>query len=174
MMIKKIAAFLSAAALTVAASGVLYADADGALFSDCDSAKILVDKYMTNVMRAYSGDDDVSFRNIVREGCDFWYYNNDNKEMICRAIQSEGSAEIAEYSVEYDSVKYSDRKYTVETQVTQKIKYKNSPETVSVTCPHTFIIEKCGHYLYITNDISDGSDKLIVPTRVLTPDEPSI
>lgn len=174
MMMKKIAAFFSAAALTVAASGVLYADADGALFSDCDSAKVLVDKYMTAVMHAYLGDDNVSFRNIVREGCDFWYYNKDNTDMICRAIQNEGSAEIAEYSVDFDSVKYFDRKYTVEAEITQKIKYKNSPDTVSITCPHTFIIEKCGHYLYITNDISDGSDKLLVPAGALTPDEPSM
>ena len=160
-MIRKIATFLSVAAMVTAASGMLYADACGAFTRNNEAAKNLVNKYMASVMRSYCGDEDVSFRGIVKEGCDFWYYNDYNNALICKMSQQEGSAKDTEYSVKFNSVKYSDHSYTVNVTVSQEITYDSS--TITSVCSHTFIIEQNGSSLYITDDISDGSDKLLLP-----------
>lgn len=164
-MIKKIITLVSAAAVIAAAGGVAYADASGVFLKDTDAAKLLVNKYMDSVMRSYCGEPDVSFRGIVKEGCDFWYYNDYNNDLICEMSVNSGTAELADYDVTFDSVKYSDRRYIIEAKIDQQIKYKNSDETIETSCLHTFIVEQNGRYMYITNDVSDGTDKLLAPTE---------
>ena len=164
-MIKKVITFLSAAALVSTASGYLYADACGEFSRDNEAAQALVNKYMSSVMRSYEGDEDVSFRGIVKEGCDFWYYNDYNNDLICEMSKSEGTAESADFSINVDSVSYSDHCYTIKAEITQEIKYKDSPKAVKSSCAHTFTIEQSGRFMYITNDISDGTDKLLAPAE---------
>ena len=166
-MVKKFLTLLSAAALAAAAGGVAYADAAGVFLKDTDAAKCLVNKYMDSVMRSYRGDEDVSFRGIVKEGCDFWYYNDYHNDLIADMSRNEGNAELASYSVDFCSVTYSDRVYTIDTTITQQIKYKDCAETFLTTCDHIFTIEQNGRYMYITNDECNGTDKLLAPVETI-------
>ncbi len=161
-MVRKIITLISAAAVLTAAGGVVYADSCGVFLKDNESAKALVNKYMSSVMRSYSGEENVSFKGIVKEGCDFWYYNDYNNNVICETSQNAGTAETADYAITFDSVKYSGRKYTIEAEVIQQVKYKDMDETINSASTHTFIIEQTGRGMYITDDIRKGTDRLLL------------
>ncbi len=164
-MIKKVVTLACAGVVLAAAGGVAYADASGIFLKDTDAAKLLVNKYMESVMRSYRGEENVSFRGIVREGCDFWYYNDYNNDLIYNVSVNGGNAEKADYYVTFGSIDYSDRVYTVEARIDQQVKFKNCDETLESSCLHTFIIEQNGRNMYITNDISDGTDKILAPAE---------
>ena len=115
-------------------------------------------------MRSYSGEENVSFRGIVKEGCDFWYYNDYNIDLISDLSLSEGTAQTADYGITFGSVQYSDHVYTINARITQQVKYADYPEVIETTCDHVFTVEQNGRYMYITNDDCDGTDKLLAPS----------
>ena len=164
-MFKKVVTLACTAAVIAAAGGVAYADASGIFLKNTDAAKLLVNKYMESVMRSYRGEENVSFRGIVREGCDFWYYNDYNNDLIHDMSVGSGTAEKADFYVTFGSVEYSDRVYTVEARIDQQVRYKNFDETIESSCLHVFTIEQNGRNMYITNDVSDGTDKLLAPVE---------
>ena len=164
-MIRKFVTVLIAAAVLAAAGGAVYADSCGVFLKDNDAARALVNKYMSYVMRSYRCEEDVSFHGVVKEGCDFWYYNDYNNDLICETSKSCGGAESADFSVSFDSVKYADHCYTIEARVYQTVKYADEKEALCTACRHTFTVEQNGRYMYITNDICDGTDKLLAPVQ---------
>ena len=162
-MVKKVFTIVAAAAAVTAACSAVYADSCGAFQKDTDAAMRLVDKYMNTVMRSYRGDEDVSFRGIVKEGCDFWYYNDYNNDLICKMSRNAGTAQTANFSVSFESVKYSNFEYTIDAEIRQTVEYKNGGEPITTVCKHTFTIEQDNRGMRITDDVCDGTDKLLVP-----------
>ena len=167
-MIKRAIIFMTAAAVITAASGVVYADACGVFQRNNEAAKSLVDRYVEALTKSYSGDD-VSFRGIVKEGCDFWYYNDYNNDLISRVSKRAGEAEEATYSVEYAALSYTGKSYTIEADITQRVKYKGEVESVSRTSRHTFVIEQSGSEMYIVNDTAEGEGRLLTQADVICP-----
>lgn len=161
---------------------VIYADTSGLFLKNNEAAMQLVDRYMSFVMKNYSGDDEkISFRGIVKEGCDFWYFNDYNSRQIaenhCKGSGFE--VEEADYSIKYDSVDYNNKRYTIDATVTREIKYKDYPKEVKSVSKHIFTIEQHGNTMYIVNDITkDNGDALLpddvkIGMRLETSDKPT-
>ncbi len=180
-MIRKMAAIVAGVTFLCVLGGVIYADACGMFLQDDEAAMKLIDRYMASVMKYYNkGDEKISFRGIVKEGCDFWYYNDYNNKIIA-SNHYEGSGlevEKTEYSVKYNKIDYNNRFYTIDATVTQTVSYKEYPEAVERTSHHTFKIEQNGDNMYIVDDISDAKGDILLPDdvpggeRKNTPDTP--
>lgn len=154
-MFKKISAFLVGVAFLCVVGGVVYADSCGLFLQNDNAARQLIDKYMSFVMKNYTPDGNkVSFRGIIKQGCDFWYYNDYNCKTIAvnHAADSELAVERADYSIEYNSIVFNNKKYTVNATITEKVQYKNYTDPVECVREHIFTIEQNGSEMYIIND----------------------
>ena len=165
-MINKIITMIAAAAMVTAAGGAVYADSCGVFRRDNDAAKAVVDKSMEAVMKSYRGDD-VSFRGIVKEGCDFWYYNEYNNELIGSISRCAGLADEADYTVDYSGLTYSGSSYTVTADVTQHINYRGMDEPIDRTTRHTFTVAQDGCEMYIVSDDAGGAGNLLTISDIL-------
>ena len=178
-MVKKLFTVFFGIAFVFAIGGVVYADASG-LFSQNDEAAVqLVDKYFSFVMKRYvSPEEKISFRGIVKEGCDFWYFNDSANKRIAENHRkgSDFEVEDADCSIEYNSVEYNNNVYTVEATVTGQVKYKNYPEIFQCISKHIFTIEQRGNTMYIVNDVTKDRGDILVPPEIKsgtnTPDIP--
>lgn len=154
-MVKRICICLLSVVIFGIVGYVVYADSSGLFLEDDESAKALVDRYVTSVLKNYTADDNkISFRGIVKQGCDFWYYNDYKSSNIAK-LHSKGSefeVEDTEYTIDYNSVNYNNRKYSIDATVTQIIHYKNNAVTDTSISRHIFTIEQNGHEMYIIND----------------------
>lgn len=159
-MVKKIITAAVAAVVIISAGGAAYADSCGVFDRDNAAAEKVIDSYMTSMMRTYSGEENVSFRGIVKEGCDFWYYNDHNAAVIGERSRREGGAKFADYSLDIDDIDYKNRQYTVTATVTQNLRYKNDPDITTTVCTHTFTIVRDKRGMLITNDVSDNEKYL--------------
>lgn len=160
-MLKKIFTFFSGVAFLCVIGGVVYADARGIFLQDNEAAMQLVDKYMSFVMKNYTpSDEDVSFRGIIKQGCDFWYYNDYNNKAIAvnHAPGSDMEVESASYSIKYNSVDYANRIYTINATITQQVQYKNHIAPMYVVRDHIIMIEQKGREMYIIDDVSNLID----------------
>ena len=157
-MLKRISAFMAGLMFLCGVGGVVYADSSGVFLQDNEAAKQLIDRYVSFIMKNYVSDSQkVSFRGIVKEGCDFWYYNDYNNKKIAetKACNKNYEVDDVDYSIRYDSVSYNNKCYTIDATVTSTFYYKNSSEKLDSVCRHTFTIEQNGNSMYIVNDDSD-------------------
>ncbi len=153
-MLRRICMCLVGIILAGTAGYFIYADINGLFLRSDDQAKALVDEYVTSVVRNYTSDQKQSFRGIVKQGCDFWYLNNYKTSNIAKS-HSEGTGfevDKADYSIDYNSVSYSNKQYTIDATVTKIIRYRNTPETDTSVSRHIFTIEQDGHEMFIVND----------------------
>lgn len=154
-MLKKIIIFASGAAFVCLLCVVVYADTCGVFLQNDKAAMNLVDKYISSVMKNYIPDGSkVSFRGIIKQGCDFWYYNDYNTKNIAQNHASGSNMEVAsaDYKIEYNSISYSNKTYTIEATVTETVKYRNNKTPVNTVRKHTILIEQNGNEMYIIND----------------------
>lgn len=168
-MVKKLFTIFAGVTFLCVLGGVIYADSCGLFLQNNEAAKQLVDRYMASVMKNYdSGEEKISFRGIVKEGCDFWYFNDYNSKKIaenhCKG--SDYEVEKTDYSIEYDSVEYNNKKYTIDATVTREVKYKNYPDEVKSVSKHTFTIEQQGTVMYIVNDVTHERGDVLMPERL--------
>ncbi len=180
-MVKKLVTVFSSIAFVFAIGGVFYADASGLFYQNDEAAKQLVDRYFSSVMKKYSSPEEkISFRGIIKEGCDFWYFSDyTNKQIARNHCRGSGfEVENADCYIEYDSVKFNNNVYTVEATVTGQVKYENYPEEVQCTAKHIFTIEQHGDTMYIVNDVTGSMGDVFMPDCVYsqtnTPDVPQI
>lgn len=180
-MVKKIVTVFSSLAFVFAIGGVFYADASGLFSQNDEAAKQLVDRYFSFVMKKYSSPEEkISFRGIIKEGCDFWYFNDyTNKQIAQNHCKGSGfEVENADCIIEYDSVEFDNNVYTVEATVTGQIKYENYPKEVECTTKHIFTIEQHGNTMYIVNDVTGSRGDVLMPAGSYsltgTPDMPQI
>ncbi len=155
-MFKKICTFFTGVAFLCIIGGVAYADARGLFIQDNEAAMQLVDKYISFVMQNYTpSDEGVSFRGIIKQGCDFWYYNDYNNKTIAvnHAPGTDMEVESTDYSIEYNSVEYSNKIYTINATITEQVQYKNYLDPMCVVREHTIMIEQNGSEMYIIDDI---------------------
>lgn len=176
-MLKKISALVAGVAFLLVVGGVVYADTCGMFSQNDNAAKQLVDKYMSFVMKNYTPDGNkVSFRGIIKQGCDFWYYNDYSCKTIAinHAKDSDLSVESADYSIDYNSITYSNKEYTVTATVTERVQYKNYSEPVECVREHIFTIEQHGSEMYITNDLMNPRMDLstMMPKHSVSEDVP--
>lgn len=167
-MVKKIFTIFAGVTFLCIIGGVIYADAYGLFLQNNEAAKQLVDRYMSSVMKNYSSEEEkISFRGIVKEGCDFWYFNDYNTKQIAEnhSKGSEYEVEKTDYSIEYDSIEYYNKKYTIDATVTREVKYKNYPEEVKSVSQHTFTIEQHGNSMYIVNDVTHEKGDVLMPEK---------
>lgn len=165
-MLRKVLTFFAGVTFLCVVGGVIYADACGMFLQDDEAAMKLIDRYVSSVMKFYSqGDEKISFRGIVKEGCDFWYYNDYNNKIIAQnhIVGSGLEVESTEYSIKYNKIDYSNRFYTIDATVTQEVCYKDYPETVKHTSRHTFRIEQNRNDMYIIDDITDIKGDVLLP-----------
>ncbi len=165
-MLKKVLTFFAGVTFLCVVGGVIYADACGLFLQNDEAAMDLIDRYIASVMKYYSqGDEKISFRGIVKEGCDFWYYNDYNNKIIAQnhMAGSELEVESTEYSIKYNKIDYSNKFYTIDATVTQEVYYKNYPDAVKHTSRHTFKIEQNGNDMYIIDDITDEKGDVLLP-----------
>lgn len=174
-MLKKALILISSLSFICLVGFVVYADTSGVFLQDNNSAAGLVDKYISFVMKSYHPDGGkVSFRGIIKQGCDFWYYNDYNIKTIINNHVAGSSLEVADtsYSIEIHSIDYSNKTYTIKATVTEKVKYKMIDEPTSVVQQHTITIEQDGGDMYIVND--DVEPKINITTlmpKVIIPQE---
>ena len=143
-MLKKIFIGLFAVIIAGSAGYLVYADINGLFLRSDDQAKALVDEYVTSVVKNYTSDTKQSFRGIVKQGCDFWYLNDYKTNNIAKN-HSEGTGfevDKADYSIDYNSVTYNNKQYTIDATVTKIIRYRNTPETDTSVSRHIFTIEQ--------------------------------
>lgn len=180
-MVKRVFTVVAGITFLCALGGFIYADTCGLFVQNNEAAMQLVDRYMSFVMKNYDASEEkVSFRGIVKEGCDFWYFNDYNSRKIAENHCKGSGFEIekADYSIEYDSVEYNNKHYTIDATVTQEVKYKDYPEEVTSTSKHTFTIEQHGNMMYIVNDVTKAKGDALIPSEVKsgvkkeTPTEP--
>ena len=158
-MIKKIMTITTAAVFLCFVGVIVYADSSGVFLQDNDAAMNLVDKYISSVMKNYTPDGSkISFRGIVKQGCDFWYYNAYNNKNIADKHAAGSNMEVAkaEYSIKYDSITYNNKMYTIKATVTENLEYKNLNMLSSIIKQHTIMIEQNGSEMYIINDEIDS------------------
>lgn len=168
-MLKKVLPLFVGIACLFLIGGVIYADACGLFLENDEAAMKLIDRYMSSVMKFYNqGDEKISFRGIVKEGCDFWYYNDYNNKIIAQNHISGSGFEVekTEYFIKYNKVDYSNKFYTIDATVTQEVYYKNYPEAVTYTSSHTFKIEQDGNNMYIVDDVTDVKGDILLPDDV--------
>lgn len=154
-MLKRLCICLISVVMVGVVGYVVYADSRGLFLEDDDSAKELVDKYVTSVLKNYTADNSKSsFRGIVKQGCDFWYYNEYKNSSIAKSHSEGSELEVKEtgYTIDYNSVNYYNRMYTIDATITQIIHYKNNANTDTNVSRHIFTIEQDGHDMYIIND----------------------
>lgn len=165
-MLKKIITITTATALLCLVGIIVYADSNGVFLQDNDAAMNLVDKYFSSVMKIYTSDGSkVSFRGIVKQGCDFWYYNEyNNKDIVSRCAKG-SSMEVtkANCSITYDSIKYSNKTYTIEATVTRNLQYPKMNLSEISVFKHTILIEQNGSEMYIINDESVRESAEYIP-----------
>ena len=167
-MLKKIFTFCTGIAFLCVIGGVVYADARGIFLQDNEAAMQLVDKYMSFVMKNYTpSDEDISFRGIIKQGCDFWYYNDYNNKTIAvnHAPGTGMEVESTSYSIKYNSVEYANKIYTINATITQQLQYKNYIDPMYVVREHTIMIEQKGSEMYIIDDVANPTNDL---TSVMT------
>ncbi len=160
-MFKRICICLIAAAAVGTAGCFIYADHNGMFLRSDEKAKALVDEYVTSVVKNYTSDTKQSFRGIVKQGCDFWYLNDFKTSGIAKS-HSEGTGlevDAADYSIDYNSIDYRNKQYTIDATVTKIIRYRNAPETDTSVSRHIITIEQDGCEMYIIND--EKYDELI-------------
>ncbi len=167
-MVKRLFTIFAGVTFLCIIGGVIYADSCGLFLQNNEAAKQLVDRYMSSVMKNYSPNEEkISFRGIVKEGCDFWYFNDYNSKQIsenhCKG--SDYEVEEADYSIEYDSVEYNNKRYTIDATVTREVKYKNYPDEVKSVSKHTFTIEQYGTSMYIVNDVTHEKGDVLMPEK---------
>lgn len=175
-MVKRIFTLVAGVAFLCFVGFAVYADSSGVFLQDNEAAMELVDKYMSSVMKNYMPDGSkVSFRGIIKQGCDFWYYNEYNNQTISLSHPSGSDMEVesTDYSIEYDSVSYSSKLYTICATITETVKYKVSAEPVSIVRKHVISIEQNGSEMYIINDDMDPMPNFdaLMPVKE-TPDSP--
>lgn len=154
-MVKKIFTFFAGIAFLCLIGGVVYADTNGLFAQDNEAAMQLVEKYIATVMKNYMPDENkVSFRGIIKQGCDFWYYNDYNNKTIAvnHRSGSENEVEATDYSIECESVEFANRAYTITAKVTETVYYKNFVDPVTVTRTHIISIEQNGSEMLIIDD----------------------
>ena len=174
-MLKKIITITTAAAFICFVGVIVYADSKGVFLQDNNAAMNLVDNYISSVMKNYTPDGSkVSFRGIIKQGCDFWYYNDYNNKNIANnhAAGSDMEVTTAEYSIEYDSITYSNRIYTVQATVTENLKYKYNDVPLSMVRKHTILIEQNGGEMYIIDDSVDFNPNATEYRSIETTDLP--
>lgn len=181
-MVKKIFTLFAGITFICAIGGVIYADACGLFLQNDEAAMQLVDKYVSFMMKNYdAGEEKISFHGIVKEGCDFWYFNDYNSKKIAESHCKGSGLEVeeADYSIEYDSVEYNNKQYTIDATVTREVKYKDYPEEVKDVSKHTFTIEQHGNLMYIVNDVTKDKGDMLLPEhygmglRIDTADKPT-
>lgn len=141
----------------------VYADNNGLFLQDNDAAMRLVDKYVSLVMKNYMPDgSDVSFRGIIKQGCDFWYYNDYDNKNIALSHSSGSGKEVTDtdYSIVYNSIEYKNRKYVIDATITEYITYKEEKTPTSVVKNHVITIEQDGRDMLIVNDEEKPNDGL--------------
>ncbi len=133
---------------------LFYGEYSGAFLQDNSAAMSLVDDYVAKLVQSYTeGDMTISFKGIVKQGCDFWYYNEYNAKLIAanRAAGVSPMVSTADYSIEYDAIDYSDRQYIIDATVTESFVYTDD-EQADVVTKHRFTIEQNGKEMLIVND----------------------
>lgn len=176
-MVKKIFTLAAAAAFLCLVGMVVYADSSGLFLQDKEAAMGLVDRYMSSVMKNYMPDDNkISFRGIIKQGCDFWYYNDYNNQTIAanHLAGTDMEVESTDYSIEYNSVIFNNKVYTINATITETVKYKNYETPVSVVRSHLIRIEQNGNEMYIVDDKIDPRPSLLsLMPKPETQDSPS-
>ena len=153
-MLKRLCICLFCTVFMGTAGYFIYADKNGIFLEDDEQAKALIDEYITSVIKNYTEDGEQSFRGIVKQGCDFWYLNDYKTKNIAQS-HSKGSGsevEAADYSINYNSIDYDNKKYTIEATVTKVLRYRNTLETDTTVTRHIFTIEQDGNEMYIVDD----------------------
>lgn len=153
-MLKRLCICLLCTVFVVTAGYFIYADKSGLFLEDDEQAKALIDEYVTSVIKNYTDDGKQSFRGIVKQGCDFWYLNDYKSRNIAKS-HSEGTGlevDMADYSIDYHSINYRNKQYTIDATVTKIIRYRNTSETDTTVSRHIFTIEQDGCEMYIVND----------------------